>query len=698
MAEYFDGRYFSRYEEEIICTGPADKITALKESLSETDKRIIIRSIGFPGNYPAIQIDLSNAWDLLESLVKDDRFKVPQIEMFSNRGTDKYGGGEIACSLFGSEEIKEYSYYEHSSSSAIDKTFIDPKLFPVINDEYTNKLVITLKDGQTLDFSPRKNPVNALEGMKKYSPVLKTIAENCFGYGCGKKDAFVKKTMKQIKDVSNIRSIECTAIEKTREFSLELTAVPDASLCNFVRSYSQNTETAVYDFPANKVTEIRKESLFLPDMNNRGTMTETVLRETVSEENVSLSNEDAQFVFGKKLRKASCDKCLYNAQVIEVPEKTDRGEEIIAIGNNCFDKCTSVKKILLPKSVTWFGENAFTKCKKLETIARTDSPDENAEIINTNAKGDTLRSMCSLTDEYIVPNEIHEIGAGAFGGCPKLETLVLHSKAGLCEGSLTGCRTLKTVKVPRMVYWSTPSYILGSALKTAGIKKVVIGDEEINMTAEYMYDCLKISDDTLWFNFQNAVKEIRNAKAKTIETAIYLMTNHYNDIKDCASQLMDTAVQYAIGSGDTEGLSKLLETEADYKLDYSKLIDMAKRLNQTECSLILLNKSGTSESEKVQTIVTEKEIQTTVENKLYIKVRFEDNKAYSYLCRYAVRPGDRVYVGGKKAGQPGEVVEILPGSPSGRAAMYTLEVEKAYRLSVETISDSQDFGDLLGDL
>lgn len=79
-------------------------------------------------------------------------------------------------------------------------------------------------------------------------------------------------------------------------------------------------------------------------------------------------------------------------------------------------------------------------------------------------------------------------------------------------------------------------------------------------------------------------------------------------------------------------------------------------------------------------------------------IRLEDNKAYSYFCRYDVKPGDRVYVGGKKAGQPDEIVEIINGYPTGRAAMYTQEVEKAYKLSVETISGSEDFGDLLGEL
>ena len=67
--------------------------------------------------------------------------------------------------------------------------------------------------------------------------------------------------------------------------------------------------------------------------------------------------------------------------------------------------------------------------------------------------------------------------------------------------------------------------------------------------------------------------------------------------------------------------------------------------------------------------------------KLYVKVKFADNRSYAYFCEFKVQPGDKVFVGGKKAGESGEIVEIIPSHPNARAAMYTLSVEKAFNVT-----------------
>lgn len=84
---------------------------------------------------------------------------------------------------------------------------------------------------------------------------------------------------------------------------------------------------------------------------------------------------------------------------------------------------------------------------------------------------------------------------------------------------------------------------------------------------------------------------------------------------------------------------------------------------------------------------------------IQIKARFEDNKSYSYLCKFRVSVGDKVFVQGKKAGIPGTITEILDTYPSGKAAKYTLHVEKAYNVEAvasdnathrESVSDSEN--------
>lgn len=63
------------------------------------------------------------------------------------------------------------------------------------------------------------------------------------------------------------------------------------------------------------------------------------------------------------------------------------------------------------------------------------------------------------------------------------------------------------------------------------------------------------------------------------------------------------------------------------------------------------------------------------------------SKSYTYFCNYKVEVGDKVFVEGKKAGEPGEVVEIIAVHPSGRAAQYTLFVKEAFNVSVEEVED-----------
>ena len=68
--------------------------------------------------------------------------------------------------------------------------------------------------------------------------------------------------------------------------------------------------------------------------------------------------------------------------------------------------------------------------------------------------------------------------------------------------------------------------------------------------------------------------------------------------------------------------------------------------------------------------------QTTRKN--LIKVRFQDGRTYNYYCKFMVRLGDKVFVDGKRAGEPGMVVEIVTKTLTGKAAANTLYVQKAF--------------------
>ena len=61
---------------------------------------------------------------------------------------------------------------------------------------------------------------------------------------------------------------------------------------------------------------------------------------------------------------------------------------------------------------------------------------------------------------------------------------------------------------------------------------------------------------------------------------------------------------------------------------------------------------------------------------VYVKVRFQNNRTYTYYSSDAINVGNKVKVEGKMADEIGEVIEIVKDEPNGRAASYVLNVKK----------------------
>ena len=84
--------------------------------------------------------------------------------------------------------------------------------------------------------------------------------------------------------------------------------------------------------------------------------------------------------------------------------------------------------------------------------------------------------------------------------------------------------------------------------------------------------------------------------------------------------------------------------------------------------------------EKMMSGIYEEKPAKKTTRKNLVKVRFEDGRAYNYYCNFMVRLGDKVFVDGKRAGEPGMVVEFVAKKLRGQAAANTLYVQKAFSL------------------
>jgi len=110
-------------------------------------------------------------------------------------------------------------------------------------------------------------------------------------------------------------------------------------------------------------------------------------------------------------------------------------EHITEIGNDAFEQCGVIEKVIIPETVTTIGERAFRGCTKLRSINIPSGITElkTAVFVDCEALeslimpiglskiGDYAIGGCRKLTNITVPNTVKTIGKGAFNGCIKAE-------------------------------------------------------------------------------------------------------------------------------------------------------------------------------------------------------------------------------------------------------------------------------------
>ncbi len=95
------------------------------------------------------------------------------------------------------------------------------------------------------------------------------------------------------------------------------------------------------------------------------------------------------------------------------------GKTVTEIGNNAFEDCTNLSNVTIPDSVSAIGEASFAGCSALTTVTIPDS------VIRINK-----RAFAGCSDLYrvTIPASMTNIGAEAFSECKKLQNIDFQGK------------------------------------------------------------------------------------------------------------------------------------------------------------------------------------------------------------------------------------------------------------------------------
>lgn len=168
----------------------------------------------------------------------------------------------------------------------------------------------------------------------------------------------------------------------------------------------------------------------------------------------------------------------------------------------------SITTVIMPKSVTSVGDNAFLNCPGLTSVTIASG---------VTSIGAEAFDGCSQLDSVIIPPLVTSIGDFAFSGCSALTFLTMgDSVTAIGNNAFVGCAGLKSITIPSTVT-SLGGYIFEncSGLKTiiipkgvtsigdnaffncSGLTTITIGDSVTAIGNSAFYNCIALKSITL---------------------------------------------------------------------------------------------------------------------------------------------------------------------------------------------------------
>ena len=131
------------------------------------------------------------------------------------------------------------------------------------------------------------------------------------------------------------------------------------------------------------------------------------------------------------------------------------GKPVKSISNDAFEN-SRITSVLIPDSVTFIGNNAFSWCKNLASITIPDS---------VTTIGDYAFDSCKNLASITIPDSVTTIGSYAFYSCESLTSITIpDSVTTIGSYAFYNCESLTSITIPNSVIYMNSKVFSGDRL------------------------------------------------------------------------------------------------------------------------------------------------------------------------------------------------------------------------------------------
>ena len=258
------------------------------------------------------------------------------------------------------------------------------------------------------------------------------------------------------------------------------------------------------------------KSIIIPDSVT--TMGKAIFENSTNLESVTIpfvgdgiNNAYLGYMFG-------ADSQLSNSEYVPSSLKEVIITKATIIDDLAFANCQSLKKVVIPDSVTTMGKAIFENSTNLESVTipfvgdgknnaylghmfGASNYDDNSQyvpislkkviITNVTSIGSFAFSGCAGLTSIVIPNSVTSIGESAFGGCRNLTNIEIpDSVTSIGNSAFDGCKSLADIEIPD----SVTSIGCGAFLGCTNLTIIVLPNKIKNIGSDAFFDCISLTN------------------------------------------------------------------------------------------------------------------------------------------------------------------------------------------------------------